>query len=424
MNAFRLSLFLLICLGLRAAELPRAADYNQRLAEAELALTEQRWDAVLESLDQLEAQTADWKDFTPLEIVMGNWQAKQAAEIRFIASVFAEHTDPDALEKLYRADPTELFNRFVDDGTTRLSPTSYRSLLMRGRDTAAARGFMRMLELLAADPIKRYRLHVTRWTTLRGLGRTDFADSRAAAAALVETLPAAKLEELAEYRSALLMPMWDLAQAGDYAAARQNLEAVLTAHPDLPAKEELERYLPWLEALATAGPAELARYAAEPDDLPQVAFETDRGRIVITLFEDDAPDSVANFISLVDAHYYDGLLFHRIVPHFVTQGGDPRGTGEGGPGYAIKREAVRPHLRGAVGMARSAEPDSAGSQFYFCLTSLGTHRLDTNYAVFGRVSDGLDVMDQLRIGDRIHHAEVIRRRAHDYVFAKLPEAMN
>ncbi|MCB9895523.1 MAG: peptidylprolyl isomerase [Planctomycetes bacterium] len=155
--------------------------------------------------------------------------------------------------------------------------------------------------------------------------------------------------------------------------------------------------------------------------MPRVEMVTSEGRMVITLFEDDAPNTVASFIELVEKGFYNGLVFHRVVPHFVVQGGDPDGTGEGGPGYSIKREATRKHFRGALGMARSADPDSAGSQFYFCLASATTHHLDEGYAVFGRVSEGLDVMDKLRLGSRIISAKVLAKRPHEYKVEKLPE---
>ncbi|MCC6149980.1 MAG: peptidylprolyl isomerase [Planctomycetes bacterium] len=155
--------------------------------------------------------------------------------------------------------------------------------------------------------------------------------------------------------------------------------------------------------------------------MPKVEFETDKGKLVLTLFEDDCPNTVASFITLVEKGFYDGTVFHRVVPHFVVQGGDPDGTGSGGPGYSIKREATRLHFRGSIGMARSADPDSAGSQFYFCLSAATTHHLDNGYCVFGRVSQGLEVMDQLRLGSKIIKARVLNKRAHEYKVEKLPE---
>jgi cyclophilin family peptidyl-prolyl cis-trans isomerase len=143
-----------------------------------------------------------------------------------------------------------------------------------------------------------------------------------------------------------------------------------------------------------------------------VKIETSRGDIVVELFEDDAKNTVANFISLVEKRFYDGTVFHR-VGAWVAQGGDPLACGLGGPEYTIKSEpSDRPHLPGYMGMARS-EMDTEGSQFYFVKTrqpSLDAQQL----TVFGRIIEGMDVMNSLRQGDKIISAVVIRKRAHDY----------
>lgn len=127
------------------------------------------------------------------------------------------------------------------------------------------------------------------------------------------------------------------------------------------------------------------------------------------LYPDKAPQSVRNFIDLCDHHFYDGLIFHRVIPGFMIQGGCPEGTGMGGPGYCIKGEfATNPrnsHVDGALAMARSMDPDSAGSQFYFCLGA--QHNLDSGYTVFGTTVEGLDVISQLRAGDEIVHVEIV-----------------
>jgi peptidyl-prolyl cis-trans isomerase B (cyclophilin B) len=116
----------------------------------------------------------------------------------------------------------------------------------------------------------------------------------------------------------------------------------------------------------------------------QVRIATARGDILFELFPDDAPIHTAAFIKLADSGFYDGLRFHRVEPGFVVQGGDPRGDGTGGPGYHLKAEFnARPHLRGTVAMARASSPDSAGSQFYICLSD--ARFLDGQYTVFGRI---------------------------------------
>ena len=143
---------------------------------------------------------------------------------------------------------------------------------------------------------------------------------------------------------------------------------------------------------------------------PIVTFEMqDGGKIVAELYPDIAPQSVRNFIALANAGYYDGLIFHRVIPGFMIQGGCPDGNGMGGPGYCIKGEfATNPrnsHVDGALAMARSMDPDSAGSQFYFCLGA--QHNLDSGYTVFGTTVEGLDVISQLRAGDEIVHVEIV-----------------
>lgn len=130
----------------------------------------------------------------------------------------------------------------------------------------------------------------------------------------------------------------------------------------------------------------------------QVRISTDKGDMVFTFFPDDAPMHSAAFIKLAEAGFYDGLNFHRVEPGFVIQGGDPDGDGTGGPGYRLKAEFnSKPHLRGAVAMARSSSPDSAGSQFYVCLADV--RFLDNNYTVFGMLSDGYETLDTIRRGD-------------------------
>ncbi len=129
-----------------------------------------------------------------------------------------------------------------------------------------------------------------------------------------------------------------------------------------------------------------------------VRIATKHGDIVFELFPDDAPQHSAAFIKLADSGFYDGLAFHRVEPGFVVQGGDPKGDGTGGPGYHLKAEFnSRPHERGTVAMARTNQPDSAGSQFYICLGS--ARFLDNQYTVFGQMTEGFEALDAIRRGD-------------------------
>src|SRR5579872_5701027 len=130
----------------------------------------------------------------------------------------------------------------------------------------------------------------------------------------------------------------------------------------------------------------------------RIRIHTAKGDIVFRFFADDAPLHSAAFVKLTRAGFYDGLSFHRVEPGFVIQGGDPRGDGTGGPGYHLDAEFNdNPHHRGVVAMARSSNPNSAGSQFYITLDE--ARFLDKNYTVFGEVTDGMDVVDQIRKGD-------------------------
>ena len=128
---------------------------------------------------------------------------------------------------------------------------------------------------------------------------------------------------------------------------------------------------------------------------------TDKGNIVLELYEKDAPGTVANFEKLVKKGFYDGLTFHRVVPDFVIQGGCPKGTGTGGPGWTIKCETAnnpRRHGRGALSMAHAGK-DTGGSQFF--ITHRATPHLDGVHTVFGGVTSGQDVVDAIRAGDRM-----------------------
>lgn len=125
-----------------------------------------------------------------------------------------------------------------------------------------------------------------------------------------------------------------------------------------------------------------------------MTMTTNHGDIVLELFDDDAPETVANFRRLAEDGYYDGLIFHRVIPDFMIQGGCPQGTGTGGPGYTFKDE-INEHkvVRGALAMA-NAGPNTNGSQF-FIVTTQSAPWLDGKHTVFGEVTDGMDVVDTI-----------------------------
>ena len=137
---------------------------------------------------------------------------------------------------------------------------------------------------------------------------------------------------------------------------------------------------------------------------------TDRGTMTIEFFEQDAPKTVANFLKLAEAGFYNDVKFHRVIPNFMVQGGDPTGTGSGGPGYTIPDELTgdnQYHDRGVLSMANTGRPNSGGSQFFICHSRQNTAHLDRKHTVFGKVTDGIDVVDMIRQGDQIKSIVVL-----------------
>ncbi len=129
---------------------------------------------------------------------------------------------------------------------------------------------------------------------------------------------------------------------------------------------------------------------------PRAIISTDQGDMTVELWDDVAPQHVANFVKLAESGFYNNLIFHRIIPGFVIQGGCPKGTGTGGPGWTVKAEFnSKKHVPGTLSMARSGHPDSAGSQFFICLTREKCQHLDNQYTAFGQVVEGMDVVRKL-----------------------------
>ncbi|MCA9320783.1 MAG: peptidylprolyl isomerase [Planctomycetes bacterium] len=163
-------------------------------------------------------------------------------------------------------------------------------------------------------------------------------------------------------------------------------------------------------------------------DNPLLEIDTSRGTMLVELFEDEAPNTVASFVELAEKGFFDRQLFHRCLAYFMIQGGDPQGTGAGGPGYNIKDEHSLPnarlHYRGSLSTANIGQPNTNGSQFF--VTSVVTHHLNGRHTVFGRVLKGLEVAEVLPL-DPTNKAEefmmnsvkVIRKRDHPYVAEKI-----
>lgn len=177
---------------------------------------------------------------------------------------------------------------------------------------------------------------------------------------------------------------------------------------------------------------EIRAKEAEKNDLPRVKLKTTKGDIVIELFEDQAPNTVANFVSLVESGFYNDKNFHRVLKNFMAQGGCPKGDGTGGPGYEIKCECYEPgtrmHFRGSLSMAHAGR-DTGGSQFF--LTFLPTSHLNGRHTCFGRIIEGMEVLarleridpmgDAAKMPDKIVTAEVVRKRDHEYKPKKVGE---
>jgi cyclophilin family peptidyl-prolyl cis-trans isomerase len=165
-------------------------------------------------------------------------------------------------------------------------------------------------------------------------------------------------------------------------------------------------------------------FAAEKN--PQVLLKTSKGDVLLELYEDEAPNAVANFVNLVEKKFYDGLIIHRVIADFMAQGGCPDGRGTGGPGYKIACECYSPkarkHERGVIAMAHAGR-NTGGSQFY--ITYIRTPHLDGKHTVFGRVVKGMDVVDSFNVSrtgkpaEKIISATVVSKRDHDYVPKKI-----
>lgn len=166
----------------------------------------------------------------------------------------------------------------------------------------------------------------------------------------------------------------------------------------------------------------------EDNPIVTITMENDE-QIIIELFPNIAPNTVNNFISLIEDGFYDGLIFHRVIPDFMVQGGDPDGIGTGGPGYSIKGEFNNngftndlTHERGVISMARSQHPDSAGSQFF--IVHRDSPHLDDEYAGFGQVIEGIEVVDQIAsvkrdgsdkpLEDQVMKSVTVDTKGHDY----------
>ena len=143
-------------------------------------------------------------------------------------------------------------------------------------------------------------------------------------------------------------------------------------------------------------------------------IHTEKGVMKLNFFEKDAPNTVANFIKLAESGFYDGLIFHRVIPNFMIQGGCPNKTGSGGPGYTIDCELDgenQYHDRGVISMANKGVKNTGGSQFFICHNRQSTQHLDRKHTVFGKVYEGVDIVDLIRQGDTINKIVIVDSEA-------------
>jgi|GEM_PF-695827 len=258
-------------------------------------------------------------------------------------------------------------------------------------------------------------LRARRPGVLRRLGR--YEEARSACAELLKDEPGQPVAIATDGLCLYALNAFPdaVARLGEAAAKEGRLEASLA--------REVKRTLDAAKAKQAEWDEEQKKRAAEAkaDDLPRVKIATSKGDVVVELFENEAPNAVANFIDLCDKKYFDGTKFHRVISDFMAQGGDPNSKdanpgndGQGGPGYSFRDEldpGFRRHFRGVLSLANHGK-DTNGSQFF--ITHKPTELLDGKHVVFARVLEGMSVVDALRKGDAIVGTEILRRRPHAY----------
>ena len=354
-----------------------------------------------------------------LDVLADPTPAVRGAALRSLAAVDRENfvtvlsgLDPDAHWNVRAALATVLgtlpaenglprLEAMLNDADQRVIPFAIAALVKLKPPTAAAA----LIERLKADD------PVVRLAAAEGIGELKPANGAAALAEAyrfgqrdaIYGARAAALAAIAKYGAAAATPVLRGAFADkDWAVRVRAVQLLKQLDPAAGAEADAQiRPAPTTVAADIYSAARLV----SPPVSTQVYIDTDRGTIQIELAVNDAPLTVENFITLARKGYFNGLSVHRVVPDFVVQDGDPRGDGEGGPGYSIRDELnERPYLRGTVGMALDPWPDTGGSQ-YFIAHSPQPH-LDARYTVFGRVVAGMEVVDQIQQWDVIRAVRV------------------
>jgi HEAT repeat protein/cyclophilin family peptidyl-prolyl cis-trans isomerase len=289
----------------------------------------------------------------------------------------------------------------LNDSDQRVIPSVLQSLVKLRAPTAAD---VLLRQLKAEDP-------VVRAAAASGLGEIKPPNGDQALAEAyrfgqrdaVYTARAAALAAVTKYGAAVATPVLKAALADKDWAVRIRA-AMLLKELDPTSAADVDGQIRPAPTTLPADAYQAPRLVSPPVST-QAYIDTDRGTIQIELAVLDAPLTVENFISLAGKGFFNGLTIHRVVPDFVIQDGDPRGDGEGGPGYTIRDELnERPYLRGTVGMALDPWPDTGGSQFF--ITHSPQPHLDAKYTVFGRVIAGMDVVDKIQQGDVIRRIRI------------------
>jgi cyclophilin family peptidyl-prolyl cis-trans isomerase len=196
---------------------------------------------------------------------------------------------------------------------------------------------------------------------------------------------------------AVLLPGYAVAQEGQAADTTKKEAATKSDGKTAESKPAEARAVKTKPEVAVDPAAPYKNVAFAKGEKPRVVMETTMGKMVLELWPDVAPKHCQSFVHLVGKHYFDSVSFHRIIAGFVIQGGDPQGTGAGGPGYTVPAEFsdTLKHDLGILSMARTPDPNSAGSQFFICLSRERTMSLDKQYTIFGKVVEGLDVVEAM-----------------------------
>ncbi len=307
-----------------------------------------------------------------------------------------------AVEEALRASP---------DDADALDGSSTIAYLSGDFDASAAH-----LEKLAKLHPGDARISARRAAVLRAKGR--YAEARALLKPVIEANPTEATALAEDGCNAYLLNEFEVAVQRLESVGKQRVAITgPTAFNYGEMADEARKTLDWWKK-----ELELRAAEAKADDLPRVKFETAKGDIVLELYENEAPNTVANFVDLVEKQFYDGTRFHSVAPGLVVQGGDPlsrdadsKEVGGGGPGYCIADERndgkYRRHFRGSVGMFVRG-PDQGGSQFYITMRPMS--HADGHFTIFGRVLEGQEVLDKMEAKDLLTRATIVRKRAHVY----------